>query len=181
MQPDGLDAGQRTALRCLRRAQLAEARRIRQAVADGYGVPVARLCALGRTREVSEARQVAMHAMRARLRWPLAVRNAPVPFEQIGALLGERDHSTIMHGVAAIAARLRGGAEADECLRYMARAIHAALDATYEGDIARRAAYSRHQAGPPMLVAPPPEPGDSHGTTHTVDLGAGGGPALDAR
>ncbi len=105
MQPDGLDEGQRAALCRLQRAQLREARRIRQAVADGYGVPVAHLCAPGRTRAVSEARQVAMHAMRARLLWPLAVRNAPVPFGWIGALLGERDHSTIMHGVAAITPR----------------------------------------------------------------------------
>ncbi len=136
MQPasDGLDAGQRAALRRLQRAQLAEARRIRQAVAAGYGVPVAQLQAAGREREVSEARQVAMHAMRARLLWPLTARNAPFPFEQIGALLGERDHSTIMHGVAAIAARLDG---ADGCLRYMVRAIHATLDATDEDDADR--------------------------------------------
>ena len=140
MQPDGLDEGQRAALCRLQRAQLREACRIRQAVADGYGVPVAHLCAPGRTRAVSEARQVAMHAMRARLLWPLAVRNAPVPFGRIGALLGERDHSTILHGVAAIAARLAGDAEADGCLRYTARAIHAALDASYEADDARPAA-----------------------------------------
>jgi len=135
MQPDGLDAGQRAALRRLQRAQLAEARRIRQAVADAYGVPVAQLQAAGREREVSEARQVAMHAMRVRLLWPLTARNAPFPFEQIGALLGERDHSTVMHGVAAVAARLDG---ADGCLRYMVRAIHATLDATYEDDADRR-------------------------------------------
>ncbi len=138
--PDGLDEGQRAALRRLQHAQLAEARRIRQAVADGYGVPVAQLRAPGRTREVSEDRQVAMHAMRARLLWPLATRNAPFPFERIGALLGERDHSTIMHGVAAIAARLSGDAVTDRCLRYTARAINAALDATYEGAVARHAA-----------------------------------------
>jgi len=138
--PDGLDEGQRAALRRLQHAQLAEARRIRQAVAAGYGVPVAQLRAPGRTRAVSEARQVAMHAMRARLLWPLATRNAPFPFERIGALLGERDHSTIMHGVAAIAARLSGDAETDRCLRYTARAINAALDATYEGAVARHAA-----------------------------------------
>jgi len=103
-------------------------------------VPVAQLCAPGRTRDISEARQVAMHAMRARLLWPLATRNAPFPFERIGALLGERDHSTIMHGVAAIATRLRGDAETDGCLRYTAWAINAALDATYEGAVARHAA-----------------------------------------
>jgi len=140
MQPDSLDEGQRAALRRLQRAQLAEARRIRQAVADGYGLPVAQLRAAGRAREVSEARQVAMHAMRARLRWPLATRNVPFPFERIGTLLGERDHSTIMYGVAAIVARLAGDAEGDGCLRYTVRTIHARLDATYEGDAARHAA-----------------------------------------
>jgi len=144
MQPasDGLDAGQRAALRRLQRAQLAEARRIRQAVADGYGVPVAQLQATGRGREVSEARQVAMHAMRVRLRWPLATRTAPFPFERIGALLGARDHSTVMHGVAAIAARLDGAAEDAGGLRYMVRALHAMLDATYEDDADRH----RHAA-----------------------------------
>jgi len=125
------------AVRRLQCAQLAEARRIRQVVAAGYGVPVAQLQAAGREREVSEARQVAMHAMRVRLRWPLAMRNAPFPFEQIGALLGERDHSTIMHGVAAIAARLDGATEDAGCLRYMVRAIHATLDATDEDDADR--------------------------------------------
>jgi len=140
MQPDTLDAGQHAALRRLQCAQFAEARRIRQAVAAGYGVPVAQLRAAGRTRAVSEARQVAMHAMRARLRWPLATRNAPFPFERIGALLGERDHATVMHGDAAIAARLAGDAEGDGCLRYTVRSIHTTLDATYEGAAARHAA-----------------------------------------
>ncbi len=41
--PDGLDEGQRAALRRLQRAQLAEARRIRQAVADGYTLTPAHL------------------------------------------------------------------------------------------------------------------------------------------
>jgi len=36
MQPENLDEGQRAALRRRRRAQRAEARRIRQAVADAY-------------------------------------------------------------------------------------------------------------------------------------------------
>jgi len=140
MPHDSLDEGQRAALRRLQSAQLAEARRIRQAVADGYGVPVGQLRAAGRTRDVAEARQVAMHAMRARLRWPTATRDAPFPFGRIGALLGERDHSTIMHGVAAIAARLADDAEGEGCLRYTVRAIHATLDMMYEGDDARRAA-----------------------------------------
>jgi len=126
------------AVRRLQRAQRAEARRIRQAVADAYGVPLAQLLAAGREHEVSEARQVTMHAMRVRLLWPLALRNAPFPFEQIGALLGERDHSTVMHGVAVIAARLDDAAEDAGCLRYMVRAIHATLDATDEDDAERR-------------------------------------------
>ena len=68
MYPNTHDGERRAALHRLRHAQFAEARRIRQAVADGYGLPVAQLRAAGRAREVSEARQVAMHAMRARLR-----------------------------------------------------------------------------------------------------------------
>ncbi len=76
MQRNDLDQGQRAALRRLRRAQLAEARRIRQAVADGYTLTPAQFTSSCRIAVRAEARQVAMHLMRSRLTWPLP----PVPW-----------------------------------------------------------------------------------------------------
>ncbi len=61
------DAGQRAALCRLRRAQRAEARRIRQAVADACLLTPAHLCARRRPAPLAEARQVAMYLMRTRL------------------------------------------------------------------------------------------------------------------
>jgi len=81
-----------------------------------------------------EARQVAMYLMRTRLTWPLPTRNRAFPCARIGRLLGGRDHSTVMHGVAVIAARLVSGQPEDVSLRHMTRAIGATVDATYEAE-----------------------------------------------
>lgn len=113
------------ALYRLQRAQISKAVRIRRAVAAGYGASVAQLCQPGRRREVAEARQVAMFLMRADLCWPLETRNAAFPCARIGAILGERDHSTVLHGVAVIAARL----DTDKALRFMVGGLRAELDA----------------------------------------------------
>ena len=86
-------AGQRAALRRLRRAQLAEARRIRQAVADGYTLTPAQLTSPCRVAEHAEARQGAMWLMRTRLTWPTLARGTVFPMVRIGRLLGGRDHS----------------------------------------------------------------------------------------
>ncbi len=71
MQPNGhgptRDAVQLAALLRLRRAQRAEGRRIRQAVADGYTLTPAQLASPCRVAERAEARQVAMWLMRTRL------------------------------------------------------------------------------------------------------------------
>jgi len=111
MQPNGhgpaRDADQHAALHRLRRAQLAEARRIRQ---------------------------VAMRLMRTRLTWPMLARTSAFPCERIGQLLGQRDHSTVLHGIAIIAARLTSGRGEDAYLRQMVRALDATLDATYEAE-----------------------------------------------
>jgi len=99
MQPNGhnpvRDAGQRAALRRLRRAQRAEARRIRQAVADGYTLTPAQLTSPCRVAARAEARQVAMWLMRTRLTWPLPTRDRAFPCDRIGRLLGGRDHATV--------------------------------------------------------------------------------------
>ncbi len=138
MHPNRYDperrAEQRAARRRLRRAQLAEARRIRQAVADTCLLTPARLRAPCRVAALAEARQVAMYLMRTRLTWPLPTRNGAFPATRIGRLLGGRDHSTVLHGVAVIAARLASGRGEDASLRQMVRALGATLDATDEGE-----------------------------------------------
>ncbi len=138
MQPNGhnpvRDAGQRAALRRLRRAQRAEARRIRQAVADGYTLTPAQLTSPCRVAARAEARQVAMWLMRTRLTWPLPTRDRAFPCDRIGRLLGGRDHSTVLHGVAVIAARLASGRQEDAYLRHVVRDLATTLDATYEAE-----------------------------------------------
>jgi len=119
-------AGQHAALRRLQRAQLAEARRIRRVVADAYTLTPALLRCPRRPATLAEARQVAMWLMRTRLRWPLPA----LPCARIGG----RDHSTVLHGVAVIAARLASDREEDAALRQIMRAIGATLDATYEAE-----------------------------------------------
>ncbi len=66
-----------------------------------------------RRAQLAEARQVVMYLMRTRLTWPLPTRNGAFPATRIGRLRGGRDHSTVMHGVAVIAARLTSGREDD--------------------------------------------------------------------
>jgi len=109
MQPNNLDAGQRAALRRLQRAQLAEARRIRQVVADGYTLTP------------------------AHLRCPLSTRTTAFPYTRIGRLLGGRDHATVLHGVAVIASRLTSSREEDVSLRHMVCGLAAMLDDSYDG------------------------------------------------
>ncbi len=134
MYPNTHDGERRAALHRLRRAQLAEAHRIRQVVADAYTLTPTHLCAPCRAHPLAEARQVAMYLMRTRLLWPTPPRNAAFPSERIGRLLGHRDHSTVLHGVAVIAARLVTGRPEDACLRQIVNSLGATLDATYEGE-----------------------------------------------
>jgi len=140
MQPPSLDAGQRAALRRLQRAQFAEARRIRQAVADGYTLTPAHLTSPCRVAEIAEARQVAMWLMRSRLTWPLPTRTVAFSCTHIGWLRGGRDHATALHGIAVIAARLANGRQEDAYLRQMVWSASATRDATDENDTGRQAA-----------------------------------------
>jgi len=130
--PDGLDEGQRAALQRLQRAQFAEARRIRQAVANCHTLTPAQLTSPCRVAERAEARQVAMWLMRTRLTWPLPTRDRAFSCVRIGRLLGSRDHATVLHAVAVITARLASDRQEDAYLRQMVRALAATLDATYE-------------------------------------------------
>jgi len=145
MHPNRYDperrAEQRAALQRLRRAQVAAARRIRQAVADTCRLTPARRRAPCRAAALAEARQGAMYLMRTRLTWPLPARNGAFPATRIDRLLGGRDHSTVLHGVAVIAARLSSGWEDDAALRHLVDALAATLDAADAG-----AARPRRQA-----------------------------------
>jgi len=86
VHPNTYDAERRAALRRLRRAQLVEARRIRQAVAVAYILTPAHLLSPWRVAALTEARQVAMWLMRTRLTWPLPTRNRAFPCARIGRL-----------------------------------------------------------------------------------------------
>jgi len=59
-------------------------------VADNFGITVSQLKGSRRTTHVVLPRMIAMYLMRADLKFP---------FEEIGRVLGGRDHSTVMHAV----------------------------------------------------------------------------------
>ncbi|MGH9165941.1 MAG: helix-turn-helix domain-containing protein [Acidimicrobiales bacterium] len=67
------------------------------AVAAAFGIAPEQLLATGRTRHVVDARQVAMYVLRE-------VRGLSYP--AIGAAVGGRDHTTVMHGVERVRARM---------------------------------------------------------------------------
>ncbi len=71
----------------------------------------------------------------------MRARNAAFPARRIGRLLGHRDHSTVLHGVAVIAARLASGRPEDASLRHMVHALDATLDASDEDR-----EHARHRA-----------------------------------
>lgn len=127
-------AGHAAALRRLRRAQIAEATRIRRVVAANYLLTPAHLLSPCRVATLTEARQVAMWLMPTRLLWPMPTHNRAFPCARIGQLLGHRDHSTVLHGIAVITARLASGRGKDASLCQMVRAIGAILDATDEDE-----------------------------------------------
>ncbi len=129
-----LDEDQRTALWRLRCAQLTEARRIRRVVADGYLLTPTHLCSPCRIATCAEARQVTMYLIRTRVLWPTPPHNRAFPCARIAQLLGGWDHTTVMHGVAVIAARLVSVRQEDATLRQMVRTLAATRDATYEAE-----------------------------------------------
>jgi len=81
---------------------------------------------------------VAMYLMHTQLTWPLPTRNGAFPATRIGRLLGGRDHSTVRHGVAMIAARLSSGRGEDAAIRHLVDALAATRDAADEGAATRR-------------------------------------------
>lgn len=73
-------------------------------VADYYHLKIQQLKGKTRVREIVLPRQVLMYLLRAELN---------LPFDEVGKLIGGRDHTTIMHGVEKISQQLRE----DEVLR----------------------------------------------------------------
>jgi chromosomal replication initiator protein len=87
---------------------------VMQAVTDYYRLTIEKLCSKNRSRVVSFPRQVAMY---------LARTETDASYPQIGQHLGDRDHTTIMHGCEKIA----GLMETDEKVRRDVLQIKAAL------------------------------------------------------
>lgn len=87
---------------------------VMQAVTDYYRLTLDRLCSKNRSRVVSHPRQIAMY---------LARTETEASFPQIGQHLGDRDHTTILHGYEKIA----GLIETDEKVRRDVLQIKAAL------------------------------------------------------
>lgn len=71
---------------------------IQQAVACEFGVETFEMSSARRSRAVAHPRQVAMFLARA-----LTPRSTP----EIGRMFGGRDHSTVIHAIRSVEARLR--------------------------------------------------------------------------
>jgi chromosomal replication initiator protein len=95
LAPDGLAALAGVAVASPRPRPTAQ--QVQQAVALAFGVPAEALLAKRRDREVALARQAAMYLLREETGASLA---------EIGAALGGRDHTTVLHGCEKIAAAL---------------------------------------------------------------------------
>jgi chromosomal replication initiator protein len=87
---------------------------VMEAVVNHYRMPLDKLCSRSRSRVVSFPRQVAMY---------LARTETDASFPQIGAHLGNRDHTTILHGYE----KISGLMETDERVRREVLQIKAML------------------------------------------------------
>lgn len=70
---------------------------IQSAVASHYGIPLIEMTSQRRAREVAHPRQVAMF---------LARELTPKSLPDIGRRFGDRDHTTVMHALKAVAQRI---------------------------------------------------------------------------
>jgi chromosomal replication initiator protein len=75
---------------------------IRQKTADAWGVTVENLVSKRRNRPLTVPRQVAMYLIKTTL---------DLPYTEIGALFGGRDHSTVIHSVNKVEAEMASDAE----------------------------------------------------------------------
>ena len=79
------------------RRPISSPERIQEEVARSWRVRAEALCSKTRTRNVTEARHVAMYAIRQILALPL---------KEIGGLFGGRDHSTVLYSIQKVEGRL---------------------------------------------------------------------------
>ncbi|MDX1647356.1 MAG: helix-turn-helix domain-containing protein, partial [Longimicrobiales bacterium] len=79
------------------REPVASPDKIKECIAGSWRVRIEALSAKTRTRNVTEARHVAMYAIREILGMPLA---------DIGDLFGGRDHSTVLYSIRKIEGRM---------------------------------------------------------------------------
>lgn len=77
---------------------------ILRAVAAEYAVTVGDLTGPRRTKLISEARQVVMYLGREMTSWSL---------QRIGRAVNRDDHTTVLHGIAAVVRRLADGGVAE--------------------------------------------------------------------
>jgi chromosomal replication initiator protein len=75
---------------------------IRQRAADAWGVSVENLVSKRRTKPITVPRQVAMYLIKTEL---------DLPYTEIGALFGGRDHSTVIHSVNKVEADMAADSE----------------------------------------------------------------------
>ena len=75
---------------------------IRQKTADAWGVSVENLVSKRRTKPLTVPRQVAMYLIKTTL---------DLPYTEIGALFGGRDHSTVIHSVNKVEADMASNVE----------------------------------------------------------------------
>ena len=59
-------------------------------VADHFGIEVQAICGQGRTKEVSQARQVAMYLIKTKYGWSL---------QRIGDYFGGRNHASVIYAI----------------------------------------------------------------------------------
>lgn len=79
------------------RMPVASPERIKEYVATGWRVGIDSLAAQTRTRQIAEARQVAMYTIRELLRMPLA---------EIGSFFGDRDHTTVLYSINKVKSKM---------------------------------------------------------------------------
>lgn len=98
---------------------------IQRAVAKHYRIPVAEMTSARRSKYIARPRQVAMYLARQ-----LTPRSIPV----IGRHFGDRDHTTVLHGIKATAERRAADPELDRDIQILtARLAPAVITASMKG------------------------------------------------
>jgi chromosomal replication initiation ATPase DnaA len=83
-------------------AGILSAKRVRDIVAEHYGLTLAEIAGRRATRRCAWPRQIGMY---------ICVRHAGLASTRIGEVFGGRDHSTVLHAVRAVTARMANDSE----------------------------------------------------------------------